>query len=255
MYGDLARRLHEDLGLAPGGRVRALQQQILRHDESLALAPRSSAAWRTPLERPADQLVGRETLLLRLESELGGDRVHTLVGPSGVGKTRIATELAARCQAAYPDGAVLVALEGVCGTDTILGRVADALSRPCRGPVRAQRGGVRGRRGTSPGDPRQPRDDAGRPWPARRRGCAAGRSTFVVTSARPSGLQGERVWSVPALDDDAAAELLLVRARHAGADLPDDAESRGRALECAAPGRPAPAGHRARRALGGVRSR
>ena len=117
MYGDLARRLHEDLGLAPGGRVRALQQQILRHDESLALAPRSSAAWRAPLERPADQLVGRETLLLRLESELGGDRVHTLVGPSGVGKTRIATELAARCQAAYPDGAVLVALEGVCGTD------------------------------------------------------------------------------------------------------------------------------------------
>ena len=233
VYGELARRLHQDLGLAPCGRVRALQQQILRHDESLALAPRSSAAWRAPLERPVDQLVGRETLLLRLESELGGDRVHTLVGPSGVGKTRIATELAARCQAAYPDGAVLVALEGVCGTDAVLGRVADALSPDLAGvpsePIEAARVAARAQAlvildnlVTTP-DVRGRLDDV----------VAQGRSTFVVTSARPSGLQGERIWSVPALDDDAAAELLLVRARHAGADLPDDAESRGKALECA----------------------
>ncbi len=233
VFGDLARRLHADFGVVPGARVQALQQQILCHDESLALAPRSSAAWRTPLERPADQLVGRETLLLRLETELGGDRVHTLVGPSGAGKTRIATELAARCQAVYPDGAVLVALAGVSTPEAVLGRLADALSADVAGvlsePDELARAAVGAQALVI-------LDDLVATPEVRSRleeVVACGTSTFVVTSARPSGLRGERIWSVPALDDEAAGELLLVRARHAGADLPDDAETRGVAVECA----------------------
>jgi DNA-binding SARP family transcriptional activator len=233
VFGDLARRLHEDFGVAPSERVRALQQQVLRHDESLALAPRSSAAWRAPLERPADQLVGREALLLRLETELDADRVHTLVGPSGVGKTRIATELAVRCQAMYPDGAVLVALAGVSEPEAVLGRLVDALSadltgalsepdEPARVAARAQALVILDGLVTTP-EVRARLDEV----------VACSTCTFVVTSARPSGLRSERIWSVPALDDEAAAELLLVRARHAGADLPDDAESRAVAIECA----------------------
>lgn len=233
VFGDLARRLGDDLGVAPGARLRTLQQQVLRHDESLAPASPAGVAWRAPLERPADQLVGRETLLLRLETELGGDRVHTLVGPSGAGKTRIATELAARCQAAYPDGAVLVPLAGVTGPDAILGRVADALSADLAGvpsePDEVARVAADAQALVilddllTTADVRARLDEV----------VAQGRSTFVVTSARPSGLRGERIWSVTALDDEAAAELLLVRARHAGADLPDDAGSRQVALECA----------------------
>jgi DNA-binding SARP family transcriptional activator len=233
VFTGLAWRLHEDLGVTPGDRLTALQQQVLRHDESLVPAPRSGTAWRAPLERPADQLVGREALLLRLEAELGGDRVHTLVGPSGAGKTRIATELAARCQALYPDGAVLVPLAGVCGPEAVLGRLADARSADLA-PV--------------PSEPRELArmaiatqalvilDDLVTTPEVRARLdelVAHGASTFVVTSTRPSGLGGERIWSVPALDDVAAAELLLVRARHAGADLPDDAQTREVALECA----------------------
>ena len=215
-----------DLGLAPCARVQALQRQILRHDESLALAPRSSAAWRAPLERPVDQLVGRETLLLRLESELGGDRVHTLVGPSGVGKTRIATELAARCQATYPDGAVLVALEGVCGTDGSSAGWQTPCSRPRRGalrPIEAARVAARARALVSS------------TTSSRRRTSGAGSTTW-------SRRAGPRSWSPPHVrrtagradlvgacaDEDAAAELLLVRARHAGADLPTTRSHGGR---------------------------
>jgi predicted ATPase len=49
---------------------------------------------------PATRLVGRERLLRDAEAAVGQHRVVTLVGPGGVGKTRLAIELGHRLQGA-----------------------------------------------------------------------------------------------------------------------------------------------------------
>ncbi|MGE3284634.1 MAG: BTAD domain-containing putative transcriptional regulator [Pseudonocardia sp.] len=63
------------------------------------------------LPAPAFPLVGRATDLEALRANLVAHRMVTLVGPAGVGKTRLATEAARVAVAA--DGAWLVRLEGV----------------------------------------------------------------------------------------------------------------------------------------------
>jgi predicted ATPase len=57
--------------------------------------------------------VGRSTELTRLREELDRQRLVTLTGVGGVGKTRLALEVAAEAAPDYPDGAWLVELAGV----------------------------------------------------------------------------------------------------------------------------------------------
>src|SRR5262249_20132279 len=57
--------------------------------------------------------VGRTTELARLREELARQRLLTLTGVGGVGKTRLALEVAGQAASDYPDGAWLVELAGV----------------------------------------------------------------------------------------------------------------------------------------------
>ncbi|MEO7061735.1 MAG: BTAD domain-containing putative transcriptional regulator [Lapillicoccus sp.] len=92
-------RLAEEFGVDPGEGLRRVERQVLDHDPGLiALAPVSVSR---PLPKPIGELFGRDAtvkdLVARLES---GSRLLTLVGPGGVGKTRLVLalghELAAR---------------------------------------------------------------------------------------------------------------------------------------------------------------
>lgn len=105
--------LLEELGVEPGPGIRRLQADILRHAPELAGPPtpsRSRARAEKPfgvadlraalcsegsqIPRPQTTFVGRETELSRLTVLLDGHRLVSLLGPPGVGKTRLATEYA-----------------------------------------------------------------------------------------------------------------------------------------------------------------
>jgi predicted ATPase/DNA-binding SARP family transcriptional activator len=101
--------LVDELGVDPGPELQALEHQVLTHDR--ALAPEVATRGRGNLPALATPLVGRAADLDARLADLDAHRLVTLVGPAGVGKTRLAIEVARRSSA--PGGAWLVRLEGV----------------------------------------------------------------------------------------------------------------------------------------------
>ena len=75
-------------------------------------------------------LVGRDTQLAQLQALLvdKGARLVTLTGPGGVGKTRLALELAARLTDAFVHGVYFVPLARVSDARLLPGAIADAFS-------------------------------------------------------------------------------------------------------------------------------
>jgi hypothetical protein len=65
------------------------------------------------LPREITSFIGRDRQIADLARELLGTRLLTLIGPGGVGKTRLALELAEHQQANFADGACFVSLAGI----------------------------------------------------------------------------------------------------------------------------------------------
>jgi len=76
---------------------------------------------------PPNELLGRESDLQKLDALIGADRLVTIVGPGGVGKTRLATEFGLRHAVEWDDGVWLVDLTGVGEGGLIPKAVADAV--------------------------------------------------------------------------------------------------------------------------------
>ena len=118
----LGNALRDLLGTDPSEETTALAGAIARRDPTID-APHSSS-----LPAPVSRFVGRRTELDRLEDLLGRNRLLTLVGPGGVGKTRLAVQLARDVGAAlHPDGVHFIDLSGTTEGDTVIARVAAAL--------------------------------------------------------------------------------------------------------------------------------
>jgi transcriptional regulator with XRE-family HTH domain len=83
--------------------------------------------------------IGREVELTELTALLGAgrNRLVTLVGPGGVGKTTLAIELAARLAEAYPGGPVVVELAALTAADLVLPAIARAFGVPETGDPEA----------------------------------------------------------------------------------------------------------------------
>ena len=71
--------------------------------------------------------VGRGTDLEQLGTLLDQNRLVTLTGPGGIGKTSLAIELARQRAEAMPDGAWLVALDAVSDPDQVVAAIARTL--------------------------------------------------------------------------------------------------------------------------------
>jgi len=89
---EFRRRLGDATGLDPGPDLVAAEQEAAQG--VLPPAPLPAAAVR-PRARPASPLVGREHDLASLRHRIAGERLVTVVGAGGVGKTRLALEVAA----------------------------------------------------------------------------------------------------------------------------------------------------------------
>ena len=75
--------------------------------------PRTLDAIPNNLPRPLTTFIGREQELAQARRLLGGNRLLTLTGPGGSGKTRLCLELAAEVAGDFPDGVYFVPLAPV----------------------------------------------------------------------------------------------------------------------------------------------
>ncbi|WP_371621610.1 winged helix-turn-helix domain-containing protein [Streptomyces sp. NBC_01116] len=108
-YADLREHLAETLGLDPSPELAALHRSILTQDAALTAAPDSAAAGPpTNLPTALTGLIGRAEALGELRELLGANRLVTLIGPGGVGKTQLALSTAAQVGAEFPGGVRLV---------------------------------------------------------------------------------------------------------------------------------------------------
>jgi predicted ATPase/DNA-binding SARP family transcriptional activator len=121
--------LVEELGIEPGAGLRELEQQVLQHSPALDRDPspprRTGPGNLPPAGTP---LVGRAGDASAVHALVAGHRLVTVVGPAGVGKTRLALEVARACDP--PGGVWLVRLDAVRPTVGLTQVVAETLHVP-----------------------------------------------------------------------------------------------------------------------------
>ncbi len=104
--------------LLPGYEELSLQS-LLAEAESL-----------TELPAPTTSFIGREREIRLLKQRLAEQRLVTIMGPGGIGKTRLAVQVAAELAAQVRDGAFFVPLAPVSSPDLIIPAIAAALRVP-----------------------------------------------------------------------------------------------------------------------------
>ena len=134
---ELERLLAEDLAVLMAERFLLGGDPSARTSAAAAPLPAANTA-RRPIPTPVDSLVGRAAELAELEQLLGpGNRLVTVVGPGGIGKTRLALEAARRAAAHDLDRVAFVPLEAVTEPADVLPAIASAIGLGLDGGVAA----------------------------------------------------------------------------------------------------------------------
>jgi predicted ATPase/DNA-binding SARP family transcriptional activator len=144
-YRAFRLRLHQEVKAEPSPETKALFHQLRaqarrrsggsggRGDgETARSTERSSAGPSAPrrLPRPLSQFVGRETALHAVEACLESARLVTLTGPGGVGKTRLAIQVADAIADDHVDGVWFVDLARLSEPALVPQAVASVLGVP-----------------------------------------------------------------------------------------------------------------------------
>jgi len=104
--------LREELGLDISPALRDLEARVLADDPTLRAAPRatSTQSARRVVARDVTRLVGRDADIEAVDGLLHREQLVTLVGPGGVGKTRLAFRTAELSRDEFADGMAVVEL-------------------------------------------------------------------------------------------------------------------------------------------------
>jgi predicted ATPase/DNA-binding SARP family transcriptional activator len=142
-YENCRRLLAAELGVEPAAETKALYEEIKAGELSgkgVKVERRGGERPPAPLPVPLTPFVGRERELADLSRLLADPacRLLTLVGPGGIGKTRLALQVAASRQQAFAYGAVFVSLSSVPGGELISQAIADAVGFTFYGPTDLQ---------------------------------------------------------------------------------------------------------------------
>jgi predicted ATPase/DNA-binding CsgD family transcriptional regulator len=187
--------------------------------------PKALAATNLPVQLTS--FVGREAELTRVRELLAQNRVVTLTGAGGVGKTRLAIQVAAQMAGEFSDGVWYVDLAPITDPEMVAVTVARALGlpdQPSRSTMDTLLRFMRDRQMLVVLDNCEHLLDASAELVVAVLSGAA-RLTLLATSRETIGVAGEVSWRVPSLSlDDEAVELFTDRARHGrpGFALSDD---------------------------------
>jgi predicted ATPase/DNA-binding SARP family transcriptional activator len=102
VFDDFRRLLGEELGIEPSPALAARHQELLDGGAVTGWSPE------TRLPVPMTSLLGRDALLAGVTDLIEDERLVTLVGPGGVGKTRLLVEVGHRLLEARPDRSVVL---------------------------------------------------------------------------------------------------------------------------------------------------
>jgi len=157
VYARTRDELDEQLGLEPSAALRSLHQRLLQQDPTLAPPPgrpegAMAGAMPSPLDPaarngpqegnqgtghvtviPRPKLVGRDQEVVMVADLLVEERIVTLVGPGGAGKTSLALVVAHTVAEAYDNNVSFCRLAPVQVPDDVVLAVADAVGVPLDG--------------------------------------------------------------------------------------------------------------------------
>jgi predicted ATPase/class 3 adenylate cyclase len=186
------------------------------------------------LRRATTSFIGRESEVAELRTAVKAHRLVTLTGVGGVGKTRLASEVATGLADEFPDGVWLFELAAVADPDAVPDAVAAVLNitqQPGKSVSESVAAALEGRIRLLVFDNcEHVRDTAADLVEAILTHSATVK--ILATSREGLGVADERLWLVPSLDvgagvDSAAASLFVERAQgvssHFSVAQPDDA--------------------------------
>ena len=178
------------------------------------------AAERLPVQLTS--FVGREAEMKGIREALADNRLVTLTGAGGAGKTRLAVQVAAELATDFADGVWYVDLAPITDPEVVPVTVARALGlldQPGEPTIDLLRRSIRDRRMLMLLDNCEHLLDASADLiTGLLSGCPA--LTLLTTSREPIGVAGEVSWRVPSLSlTDEAIELFADRARRTKPDF------------------------------------
>jgi predicted ATPase/class 3 adenylate cyclase len=166
------------------------------------------------LRRATSILIGRESEAAELHAVVKAQRLVTLTGVGGVGKTCLATEVAARMADEFPDGLWFFDLAAITNPAAVPDAVAAVLGitqQPGKTVGESVAAALEGRIRLLVFDNcEHVRDAAADLIEAIL--AASATVTIVATSREGLGIADEQMWPVPSLDVDAAVDLFVERA-------------------------------------------
>lgn len=224
-FQEYRSRLIDEVGVEPGEAIRALDQQISLGDGvsggtmSVAAPARPAAdVSLTNLPELGNEFVGREADLITIAEGLSDARLVTLLGPGGVGKTRLAVQSLQGQVGVFSDGVWLIELAECSTSADIVRTFASVLGLAAAETADELATDIAGRNLLVAFDNCEHVLDQLRPL-VETLLARTTRLRMLATSRMPINVVGERLIRMDPLDPSTAAELYLARASDTGVHI------------------------------------